>query len=117
MNAGRQKIIEAIRQRLRNHREHLQRQLGVAWPDDFDESGDSGTAKAESLQLNELMLQEFRRTEEAMRQIREGCFGLCTRCQGEIAAERLELIPFATLCIPCQLQDKSDPESGSSQWN
>ncbi len=35
-----------------------------------------------------------------------GTYGICERCQQPIAPERLEALPFATLCIECQsLQD------------
>jgi RNA polymerase-binding protein DksA len=38
----------------------------------------------------------------ALRRIDEGSFGICTNCGKPIAEERLEALPWATLCIGCQ---------------
>lgn len=110
MNSGREQTIETIRQRLRKHREYLQRKLGVTWPDD---SGESGSLQTHNDLMDVVTLREFRTTEDALQRIREGSYGFCTRCCGEIAAERLELIPFASVCIPCQMQENRTPD----QWS
>ena len=39
--------------------------------------------------------------EAALRRIEEGTFGICTNCGKQIAEERLEALPWATLCIGC----------------
>jgi RNA polymerase-binding transcription factor len=44
----------------------------------------------------------------ALKRIDEGTFGVCTRCGKPIAAERLEALPWATLCI----DDKRKQERG-----
>jgi len=38
----------------------------------------------------------------ALKRIDEGTFGVCTRCGKPISAERLEALPWATLCIDDQ---------------
>jgi DnaK suppressor protein len=38
----------------------------------------------------------------ALRRLDEGTYGRCTRCGRPVAAERLEAIPWAELCIDCQ---------------
>jgi DnaK suppressor protein len=40
--------------------------------------------------------------EAALGRLEERTFGLCLRCGGEIAPERLEALPWAALCIGCQ---------------
>jgi DnaK suppressor protein len=40
-------------------------------------------------------------------------FGLCESCEEEIAPKRLALVPYATLCVPCQA--KRDPRLGASR--
>jgi RNA polymerase-binding protein DksA len=40
--------------------------------------------------------------EEALTRLDDGTFGTCTRCGREIAEERLEARPWASLCIDCQ---------------
>jgi len=44
----------------------------------------------------------------ALARIDEGTFGTCERCGKEIGAERLEALPWATLCI----EDKRKQERG-----
>lgn len=39
---------------------------------------------------------------EALRRIDEGSFGECTHCGGEMQQKRLEAVPWARHCIPCQ---------------
>ena len=37
----------------------------------------------------------------ALKRIEEGTYGTCTNCDRPIAVERLEALPWATLCIDC----------------
>jgi RNA polymerase-binding protein DksA len=43
--------------------------------------------------------------DEALARIEQGTFGVCQRCRAQIAEERLEAIPYATLCIDCKRKD------------
>ena len=38
----------------------------------------------------------------ALKRIEEGTYGICTSCDKPIAVERLEALPWATLCIDCK---------------
>lgn len=38
----------------------------------------------------------------ALRRIAEGTYGRCERCETAIPAERLEALPHARFCVPCQ---------------
>ena len=40
--------------------------------------------------------------EAALGRIEAGTYGTCQRCGREIAAERLEALPYAELCIDCK---------------
>ena len=40
----------------------------------------------------------------ALRRIENGTYGTCTNCGKQIPEERLEALPWATLCIDCQRQ-------------
>jgi DnaK suppressor protein len=44
----------------------------------------------------------------ALKRIEDGTFGICTNCGKEIEPERLEFLPYATLCI----DDKRRQERG-----
>ncbi|MEO3773033.1 TraR/DksA C4-type zinc finger protein [Micromonospora sp. B9E7] len=38
----------------------------------------------------------------ALGRISDGTYGLCERCRKSIPAERLEVLPHARFCVPCQ---------------
>jgi RNA polymerase-binding protein DksA len=40
--------------------------------------------------------------EAALKRIEDGTYGTCTNCGEQIPEERLEALPWATLCIGCQ---------------
>lgn len=46
------------------------------------------------------------RIEDALRKIDEGTYGICDRCGRDISVQRLEVLPYATLCVDCQ--DKTE---------
>lgn len=46
--------------------------------------------------------------DRALARIDEGTFGVCARCGQPIGEERLEAVPYATLCIDCKrLEERS----------
>ena len=52
-------------------------------------------------QLDERGQMMLRETEAALTRIAYGTYGLCKRCNEEIAAARLKVLPTAALCIDC----------------
>lgn len=40
--------------------------------------------------------------EEALERLNEGSFGSCADCGRDLPAKRLEIVPWASLCVPCQ---------------
>lgn len=50
----------------------------------------------------------LREIEDALRRIEEGTYGICVACGRPIDPERLEAVPYATLCI----EDKRAQERG-----
>ncbi|HSB15530.1 MAG TPA: TraR/DksA family transcriptional regulator [Bryobacteraceae bacterium] len=49
--------------------------------------------------------------EDSLRAISEGSYGYCAECGELMAAKRLDVIPWATHCVPCQTQRESTLES------
>jgi DnaK suppressor protein len=49
--------------------------------------------------LEEGAMRRLREVEEALSRIEAGAYGTCAVCGREIPAERLEAVPWATLCI------------------
>ena len=44
----------------------------------------------------------LRKVDRALLQVREGQYGECEECQQTINPERLEALPWATMCVKCQ---------------
>lgn len=54
-----------------------------------------------TLQLLQSGHATLKEIDEALRRIEEGTFGICEECGGKISKKRLEVLPYATLCIKC----------------
>ena len=49
---------------------------------------------------------------EALERVKEGTYGLCVSCQGEVQVKRLEAVPWARHCFECQeKQDEGLPSA------
>ncbi len=62
---------------------------------------------------NQLEITVLKQVDSALRRIEHGTFGICQECEEPISAKRLEAVPWARYCIPCQerhnaLTDASD---------
>jgi RNA polymerase-binding protein DksA len=44
----------------------------------------------------------LRQINYALRRLEEGSYGICAKCGQPIPERRLELIPYAVFCVPCQ---------------
>jgi len=62
-----------------------------------------------SLGLLEAHNQHLESVRAALQRIREGKYGRCRRCGGDIPAERLDALPEALVCLSCaqHLEDRS----------
>lgn len=47
-----------------------------------------------------------REIDRALAKIEEGTYGRCERCGQEIPDERLEAVPYATLCVSCKQMEE-----------
>jgi len=45
---------------------------------------------------------ELKSINQALRGIENGTYGVCQECEGEISEARLNALPFAVRCTPCQ---------------
>jgi RNA polymerase-binding protein DksA len=52
--------------------------------------------------LEENSTHVLREIDAALARIESGTFGICARCGNPIGSERLEALPWATLCIDCK---------------
>jgi DnaK suppressor protein len=57
----------------------------------------------------------LRKIGSALKRLDEGDFGICVECEKEIPPRRLQVLPWATHCVPCQEKvrpDGQDPSLG-----
>lgn len=55
-----------------------------------------------SLRLNRMDYEQLRQVEEALDRLESGDFGICQACGEPIPAKRLQAVPWAKYCVPCQ---------------
>lgn len=55
-----------------------------------------------SLHKNSIDYGQLRMIEEALDRLESGDYGICLSCEEPIPAKRLNAIPWARLCVPCQ---------------
>lgn len=101
-------------------RDDLRNQLGElgANPDeeslesgDFDfgfaDSAQSTAERGKVLALIDRLRGQLREVERALRKIDDGTYGLCDRCGQPIGIERLEALPYSTLCVSCKQKESA----------
>jgi DnaK suppressor protein len=52
--------------------------------------------------LRHRLADKSRQLTEALDRLREGAYGICQDCGRRIPRRRLQAVPTATLCVPCQ---------------
>jgi DnaK suppressor protein len=73
------------------------------------DAADLGAFAADTEQLDMVtaaLRQQVVRLQEAMDRFDAGRYGVCDRCGDRIPKARLEVMPWATHCVPCQ--EKAD---------
>jgi DnaK suppressor protein len=66
------------------------------------------TGEELSSQLAELEARELNQIERALLRLKQGTYGLCEACQTKIPVNRLNVLPYSTLCIKCQREAEND---------
>jgi DnaK suppressor protein len=101
-------ILERVRERLQNasravhHDGSLLEETGDLAIGSGDHIADSATEtylRELDEGLEENAAQVLAEIEEALGRIDDGTYGLCASCGGPIGVERLEAVPYATLCL------------------
>jgi DnaK suppressor protein len=95
------------RQRVSDSIEYLHHENSGSMDDEAPETGDADTAtvtvdREMDFSLEENSHQILNEIDAALARIDEGSFGMCARCGKPIGEERLEAMPYATLCIDCK---------------
>ena len=103
------KRLEEEKERLEELIEEYERELEIArlTESSSDRSPDPGNAEASSMKLEyakELSIEQntldlLGKVEHALERIEAGKYGNCEVCGKPIPVERLEVLPYATLCV------------------
>jgi len=99
--------LKVARQRLANEYEDLTQSLkrGRLAADEI---------KVENTEDEEGDLARLRSIEEAMEALDRGQYGECIRCDDDINEKRLEVVPWATMCVRCQEEVETEASSQSA---
>lgn len=105
------KRLEEEKERLEELIEDYERELEVArmTESSSDRSPDPGNAEASSMKLEyakELSIEQntldlLGKVNHALERVEAGKYGNCERCGDAIPVERLDVLPYATLCVEC----------------
>lgn len=88
---------DAIRQKLESGSDHSAPDVG----DSADAACDDIAHEMDS-QLAALGSRELHHIDLAIKQLREGRYGICDGCDAEIPVNRLQALPFTLVCVGCQ---------------
>lgn len=114
-----QNFIAEMKEKLEAERQDLRKRLGHLGPEDkkikddfhtkFPQYGNSEEDNAtevaqyqDNISLEGNLEGRLKEVEVALERMRQGGYGQCENCQGEIPKERLEVNPAATRCIKCK---------------
>lgn len=106
------KALEAERTELLGQVEDLDSEADITrWRDaGFDDDpADTGSANMERERAQSLSAHARRILEEidaALRRMDDESYGTCERCGKQIEVDRLEALPYATLCMECKKQEE-----------
>ncbi len=110
--------IERFKRRLEEERSRLEEQIADyereieearLTESSSDRSPDPGNAEASSMKLEyakELSIEQntidlLGKVERALARIDAGGYGICESCGKAIPIERLDILPYSTLCVDC----------------
>lgn len=106
-----QKRLEAEKTRLEELIEEYERELEVArlTESSSDRSPDPGNAEASSMKMEyakELSIEQntadlLSKVDHALGRVASGDYGICESCGKSIPIERLDVLPYSTLCVDC----------------
>lgn len=110
--------LDRFKKRLEEERERLEEQIADYERDleearltesSSDRSPDPGNAEASSMKLEyakELSIEQntldlLSKANRALERVDAGTYGICETCGKAIPLERLEVLPYTTLCVEC----------------
>ncbi len=109
---ARKDSLQALHKVLLKRRDALRRAIAgdLSLLMELQQSGDIVDAALDTAQdeitsqLAQAASRDLVNVDNALKRFREGVYGVCVGCEGNIPLLRLEALPFATTCIKCQRQ-------------
>jgi DnaK suppressor protein len=90
------------------------RSLGEASGGDMGECSSTNFSRELAFQQSTRKRQALQNIEAALQRIREGTFGRCMSCGGDIQIARLRAMPFSAYCRDCQEEFEREQSSRPS---
>jgi DnaK suppressor protein len=87
------------------HAMHEQEQN--AFPDPTDQAS-METDRNFDLRIKDRERKLIKKVDQAINRIKEGEFGACDACGGDISIQRLQARPVTTLCIDCKTEQEQE---------
>ncbi len=108
--------LEAERERLQELVDEYEREIETArlTESSSDRSPDPGNAEASSMKLEyakELSIEQntldlLGKVDRALARIQAGEYGVCESCSKAIPVQRLDVLPYSTLCVECAAKSR-----------
>jgi len=83
----------------------MHEQETTAFPDPADQAA-AETDLSFDIRIKSRELKLIHKIEETLYRLREGDFGICDACGGDISVKRLQARPVTTLCIDCKTEQE-----------
>lgn len=102
--------IKKIRERLLRDKAEIMRNvqgesnLPLHMNPDRDDLAQDYITLEKDVAIKAIEREQLEQINQALQRIEDGTYGLCNECHEPIPAERLEILPYALLCVRCQSQ-------------
>ena len=104
-------LLEKLKSQLSAEKERLEKKIKQLseFPDYGSNDDDNAKELADfesNMSLESQLKYLLNKVKRALKAIDDGSYGKCTKCQQAIESGRLEIMPYAELCITCQKKEK-----------
>ena len=89
---------------------HMHEQETTAFPDPADQAS-AETDLNFDLRIKSRELKLIHKIDQTLYRLREGDFGTCDGCGGDISIKRLQARPVTTLCIDCKTEQEQSEKT------
>ena len=98
LETRRRKLGSDVQSKIRNGRDHTNEREVL----DEGESSEVDVQDEIGFALVQMKAETLKKVDASLRRLREGTYGACCECGGEIPEARLRALPFAVRCKECE---------------